>query len=97
MRSTRLVPVENLGSKPNFTLACRHYGGPHRGRALLGEKISFLSRLVVFIGIERLSFPCIGSGMGAAVPVKSCRISTLFPDFSPKRSVNASLKEFSGI
>jgi hypothetical protein len=39
---------------------------------------------VVFIVIERLSFPCVNRGIGLAARVKSFRISTQFLNFHSK-------------
>ncbi len=48
------------------------------------ERPSFPSRSVVFIVIERLSFPCVDRGIGMAVRVKSFRISKQFLYFHSK-------------
>lgn len=48
------------------------------------ERLSFPSRSVVFIVIERLSFPCVDRGIGMAVRVKSFRISKQFLHFQSK-------------
>jgi hypothetical protein len=45
------------------------------------ERPRFPSRSVVFIVIERLSFPCVNRGSGLAARVKSFRISTQFLNF----------------
>ena len=49
-----------------------------------GLQASFSSRSVVFIAIERLSFPCMDRGICTAVRVKSRRISKQFLYFHSK-------------
>jgi hypothetical protein len=76
------VPQPGMGAPPD--------GEPQVDRPGHGtvrpqdERPSFRSRSVVFIVIERLSFPCVNRGIGMAVRVKSFRISKQFLYFRSK-------------
>jgi hypothetical protein len=50
---------------------------------------------VVFIVIERLSFPCVNRGIGLAARVKSFRISTQFLNFHSKPARMRLVEKFS--
>jgi hypothetical protein len=60
-----------------------------------GLQASLPSCSVVFIVIERLSFPCVDRGIGMAVRVKSFRISKQLLYFHRKPGVSAFVEEFS--
>src|SRR5271155_3642199 len=59
-----------------------------------GLQASFPSRSVVFIVIERLSFPCKDGGIGAGVRVKSFRISKQLLYFHSEPGASASAENF---
>jgi hypothetical protein len=59
------------------------------------ERRFFPSCSVVFIVIERLSFPCMDRGIGTAVPVKTFRISNQFLNFHSKRGRMRPVEKFS--
>jgi hypothetical protein len=63
-------------SVPKYYRGCSYVGLPGDLGNL--ERPRFLRRLVMFKDIERLSYPCVDRGIGAAVRIKSSRISNRF-------------------